>query len=182
MLNPLSLVLVGADGEDDHSSSLTAACGGPCSLSHSFFNFTMPVPVSITLVGDRVPPSLLRPGAGAVGNGDDVPRPTGGGGGGPPGDGLAHDGDAPFKNRLGGTPTNLDCLAPVPPPGLVLRLGGVSVPTGPLLLQEPLGDRVLFSSPLPLLLCTAQGDPSPLPRAGVSILFLNVLVPNIHYP
>ena len=97
--NPLSLFLVDADGEDDHSSSLTAACGGPCSLSHSFLNFTMPVVV--WTVGGCVLLSLLQSGAGAgVNDGDDdgdVPLSNGGGGGGPPGGGIAHDGDAPFN-------------------------------------------------------------------------------------
>ena len=148
--NPLSLFLGCVDGgEDDHSPSLTAACGGPCSLSHSFFNFTMHVPVSITVFGACVLLSLFLSGAGAGGNGGDVPRSNGGGDGGPLGGGIAHGGDAPLRNRVGGTPTNLDCLAPVPAPCLVPRLGGVAVPTGPLLLQEPLGERVLSPPPFP---------------------------------
>ena len=87
----------------------------------------MPVPVG------RLFLSFLPTGAGAGG--------IGGGGGGPLGGGVAHGGDVPVWHRVvGGTPTSLGCLVPVPAPFLVPRLGGAAVPLGPLFLPEPLGE------------------------------------------
>ena len=77
--------------------------------------------------------SFLPTGAGAGG--------IGGGGGGPLDGGVAHGGDVPAWHRVvGGTPTILGCMIPVPVPFLVPRHGGVAVPLVPLFFPELLGE------------------------------------------
>ena len=83
--------------------------------------------------GGRLFLSFLLSGVGAGGKG--------GGGGGPLDGGVAHGGDVPAWHRVvGGTPTILGSIVPVPFPFLIPRHGGVAVPLVPLFLTEPLGE------------------------------------------
>ena len=120
MTNFLLFFSVGAGAcEDDRSFLVTAAWGGP--RSHSFLRVRIP--------------DLLT-GAGACDTGGDD-----GGDGGPLGGGVAHVGDVLVWHKVvGGTPTILGSIVPVPFPSLLPRHGGVAVPLVPLFLPEPLGE------------------------------------------